>query len=68
MRLNQEHPSFDPEYTDRSSNRPSLRATLQQWDGRRYTFEFVELRDLLILQAAMTKQYAFNLYVCLATY
>ncbi|KAL4772321.1 hypothetical protein BDW60DRAFT_216683 [Aspergillus nidulans var. acristatus] len=60
MRLNQEHPSFDPEYTDRSSNRPSLRATLQQWDGRRYTFEFVELRDLLILQAAMTKQYAFN--------
>ncbi|CBF87364.1 hypothetical protein AN9302.2 [Aspergillus nidulans FGSC A4] len=60
MRLNQEYPSFDPEYTDRSSNRPSLRATLQQWDGRRYTFEFVELRELLILQAAMTKQYVFN--------
>ncbi|KAL4734443.1 hypothetical protein BDV11DRAFT_212775 [Aspergillus similis] len=61
MRLHQERPNFDPEYTDRSSNRsPSLRATLQQWDGRRYAFEFVDLRDLLILQAAMTKQYAFN--------
>ncbi|KAL4761143.1 protein kinase family protein [Aspergillus foveolatus] len=61
MRLHQERPSFDPEYTDRSSNRPlPLRATLQQWDGRQYAFEFVDLRDLLILQAAMTKQYAFN--------
>ncbi|KAL4812939.1 hypothetical protein BDW67DRAFT_188174 [Aspergillus spinulosporus] len=60
MRLHQDRPSFDPEYTDRNRNRPSLRATLQQWDGRRYTFEFVEFRDLLILQAAMTKQYAFN--------
>ncbi|KAL4745152.1 hypothetical protein BDW72DRAFT_198915 [Aspergillus terricola var. indicus] len=69
MRLHQERPSFDPEYTDRSSNRPlPLRATLQQWDGRQYAFEFVDLRDLLILQAAMTKQYAFNWYVCFATY
>ncbi|KAL5044295.1 hypothetical protein BDW71DRAFT_199151 [Aspergillus fruticulosus] len=60
MRLYQERPSFDPEYTDRSSERQSLRATLHQWDGRQYAFEFANVRDLLILQAAMTKQYAFN--------
>ncbi|KAL6234072.1 hypothetical protein BDW75DRAFT_231458 [Aspergillus navahoensis] len=54
MRLHQERPSFDPEYTD------SFKATLHQWDGRLYEFEFDDLRDLLILQAAMTKQYVFN--------
>ncbi|KAL4974578.1 kinase-like domain-containing protein [Aspergillus desertorum] len=62
MRLHQERPSFDPEYTDESSERPSFKATLHQWDGRQYAFEFDDLRYLLLLQAAMTKQYAFNLY------
>ncbi|KAL4995013.1 kinase-like domain-containing protein [Aspergillus recurvatus] len=61
MRLHQERPSFDPEYTDSNSKLRSLKATLHQWDGRLYAFEFDDLRDLLILQAAMTKQYVFNL-------
>ncbi|RDW84188.1 protein kinase family protein [Aspergillus mulundensis] len=68
MRLYRELPSFDPEYTDRNSERPSLKATLHQCDGRRYAFEFNDLSDLLTLQAAMTKQYVFNLYAYLTSY
>ncbi|KAL4801853.1 kinase-like domain-containing protein [Aspergillus unguis] len=55
MRLNQSRPSFEPDYTDKPP-----RATLHQWDETKYKFEFNDVRDLLILQAAMIQQYAFN--------
>ncbi|KAL4782536.1 kinase-like domain-containing protein [Aspergillus varians] len=60
IRLGQARPSFVPDYADRSTAPVSRTATLRQWDSEKYKFEFNNMRDLLLLQSAMTQQYVFN--------
>ncbi|KAL2820555.1 hypothetical protein BDW59DRAFT_164595 [Aspergillus cavernicola] len=55
-------PSFDPVYTSSDSSSPAPKMTLHQCDGRWYTFAFEKMKDLLLLQTAMTQQYPFNFH------
>ncbi|KAL3469124.1 kinase-like domain-containing protein [Aspergillus californicus] len=60
MRSSQPCPSFTPIYLRGGRRNTAPQITLEQSDGRRYKFEFNEIKELLILQTAVTQHYPFK--------